>query len=134
MRTLAIIGFFMVHTLSYGQSLDSLGMDNRPQLSRAEARYLNDYFSASRADFDFSGKKVAYVTGSAGKVLSSKKDYFEQVLKSPDPAHMATSLVRLTAKEKQRSGGYDAVITYWVKVFMKGSKSAILRKLSKRGE
>ena len=50
---------------------DSLGLDNNPRLTKYEAEYFNNEFKDQRNGFNFTDRKVGYITGSsAGKHLT----------------------------------------------------------------
>ena len=77
-------------------------------------------FEKSRKDFDFTGKKIGFVTGSNGKTKSNKTNYFEREKDrfkrnySPNGG----TLYIFNATQKEESGGYDAAIIYWSKVLV----------------
>lgn len=110
-----VLLFFMLN--SYGQNIDSCGLDNSTNLNSIESVYLNDYFSKQRSSFDFTGKKILFVTGSKGTLIGNKKAYFNDIkLWNKDNSKIATDLILFTEEEKIQSGGCDAMLTYWVKV------------------
>jgi len=107
------------------------GLDNDPELSNQEAIFLNEYLgkSAQANDFDFEHKRILFITGNNGKTLGSKVDYFKDVRawKVAHNAKISTSLHLLSEQEKI-AYGYDAIVTYWVKLFPRKTKK-VLRKI-----
>ncbi|WP_294823368.1 hypothetical protein [uncultured Flavobacterium sp.] len=97
---------------------DRCGLDNSPRLTDEEAAFLNEYFSEmDRMGFDFTGKKVLILGGSAGSRLCGKQDYFNSIKERiEDTMPIASSPYPLTDEEKAQCGGYDAVLTFWNKV------------------
>ena len=123
---------FLVSDL-FAQTIDGCGLDNDPIITATEAEFLEDYFKKSNTSFQFDGKKIAFVTGSSGSKIGSKSDYFSNIKKWQENGEMiATSIVVLTPDEKMSSGGYDVIITYWVKVFTPKSKNEIIEKLKSK--
>ena len=129
------VGLLLILTVSVlqsiAQSVDRCGMNNDPVITAEEAEFLKNYFKKTHPEFDFEGKKIAFITGSSGSKIGSKTAYFTDIRKWQENGEsIATSLVILTPEEKIESGGYDAIITYWVKVFTPKSKKAIIEKLA----
>lgn len=123
--------FYLFVISSYGQNLDSCGIDNNPKLTEYESQYLNEYLKNQRDTFDLTGKKIIFVTGSGGGVIGDKREYFSDVKSwERNNARIATELVILTREEKIESGGYDAILTYWVKILP--NKRKIIEKIKRR--
>jgi hypothetical protein len=103
------------------EHLDNMGMDKFPLVNSYESDYLNVIFKDSRKDFDFAGKKVGFITGSTGNTISNKKKYFDSEKDrfyhkySPNGG----TLYVFNESQKEKSGGYDAVIVYWCKVLLR---------------
>jgi hypothetical protein len=133
MRFFTLIISFFLTTNIFGQSSDSLNIDNNIALNRQEINFLNTALKSSRDTFDFADKKIAFVTGSSGSKLISKQDYFLTCVKpSTDKGSMPQiSFVHLTPEEKQNSKGYDAIVMSWVKVFTNKQRKKIIEQLSK---
>jgi hypothetical protein len=99
------------------EQMDKMGIDDCLFLTELESSYFNILFHNDRKDFDFTAKKVAFITGSSGKTFGSKKEYFKgertslQRNSSPTPVQ----LLVFDATQKSESGGYDAAIVYWSK-------------------
>ena len=100
------------------QNLDSCGINNSSLVTENEAIFLNNYLNTEQQHFDFRGKKVAFVKSSGGMTIISKKDYFDGVKERPltGEGRMSTFCIFFTEKEKQESGGYDVILTKWVKL------------------
>src|SRR5688500_16649987 len=64
-----------------GQTADSLGLDNNSTLNRQESILLNTLLKNSRDTFDFTNKKIVFVTGSSGNRLNSKSNFFKNHVK-----------------------------------------------------
>ncbi|AWH84732.1 hypothetical protein HYN59_06175 [Flavobacterium album] len=109
----------------YAQYIGKCGLDNDPALTDEEAAFLNEYFNKSdRKGFDFTGKKVLILGGSAGSRLCGKEDYFKSIKDRIEVTTLpiASDPYPLTEEEKRLSGGYDAVLTFWTKVPMTRDK------------
>lgn len=100
--------------------LNEMGIENSSLLNSYESCYFNVIFQDSRKSFDFSEKKVAFITGSNGCTRSDKKKYFN--LERERLAHGQTPnkgvLYIFDENQKRESGGYDAVIVYWCKILI----------------
>ncbi|GHV72557.1 hypothetical protein FACS1894201_02460 [Bacteroidia bacterium] len=100
--------------------LDKMGIDNSPLLNYCESAYFNVVFGKSRKVFDFTEKKIGFLTGSSGKTKDSKKGYFngekERFYCNSTPTN--GTLYIFNAAQKEESGGYDAVIVYWSKFLL----------------
>ena len=98
-------------------NIDKMGIDDNLLLTELEGEYFNALYQVPDKEFNLSGKKVAFFTGSLGKTESNKVEYFiieKNRLKcnySPSPG----TLYIFNATQKAESGGYDAAIVYWSK-------------------
>lgn len=95
------------------------GLDDNPALTDEEAEFLNEYFSdRDRKGFDFTGKKVLILSGPAATTLESKSRYFESIRDRLEATALpvSTQPYPLNIEEKQKSGGYDVILTLWTKV------------------
>lgn len=113
----------------FAQVLDSCGINNEPRLTATEATFLNAYYAGIRKNFDFTDKKVLFVTGSAATRITGKTEYFENIRSNWNPATNpvgGSGVDPLTVSEKERSNGYDAVVYYWVKLVRPGAKRKII--------
>lgn len=133
MRTRVIIIFFLVTTTATGQLPDSISTGTTKTLSRQEVDFLNSALANTRDTFDFSNKKIAFVTGPSGDELISKRNYFLTVVKPFTDRGILPQIwfVRLTAEEKQKSNGYDALVLSLVKMFTEKQRKKIIEQLSK---
>ena len=97
--------------------LKEMGVDNTLSLNIYESDYLNLIFKDSIGNFNFTGKKVGFITGSSGKTKSSKKEYFdtEKDNFSHNYSPNGGTIFIFDKNQKRESGGYDAVIVYWCK-------------------
>ena len=125
-----IISFIilLISLNAFGQDLNQCGMDNNPKLTRSESEFLNEYMNEEqRNEVDFTDKKVIFVTGSSGHKLGTKSDYFKNIKKWDENGNkIATWAIKLNEKEKINSGGYDVIITYWVKLLTNRKKQKII--------
>jgi hypothetical protein len=113
------------------QSVDSLGIDNHPTLNKQEIHYLNTVLQQQRDTFDFTNKKIAFVTGSMGTVILSKQDFFLRCVRPWAEADLIPqmSCILLTPAEQQHSNGYDALVFSWVKVVTKKQRNRLVKRL-----
>lgn len=117
MKFIGILIFTIVSLHLYGQQLNNCGQDNSSTINNDEARFLNLYLADEKNKFDFSSKKIAFVTGSGGSRIGTKNEYFKEIREcNLRNSRIATSFIAFTDDEKVNSGGYDAIITYWVKI------------------
>lgn len=108
---LPLIGL-VISTIAYGQTLDSLGVDNSLSLNSYEVAHLNKQFEKERGDFHFSDKRVAFYSSVYGM---GKIDYFKSVKEyALEGRGIVQELVLLTPEEKN-AYGYDALVSYWNK-------------------
>lgn len=101
--------------------LNSIGVDNNPLLNDYESAYINMILKKSRKGFDFKDKKVGFITGSSGKTISNKKNYFNMQKKSLENKNVPCDngiLYIFDENQKKESGGYDAAIVFWSKVLI----------------
>ena len=105
------------------KNFDKMGVNDDAYLNSFESDYFNFIFQDKRGEFDFTGKKVGFVTGN-GHSIVSKQSYFkiEKLRKERGSSTNLASLHLFNKSEKETSGGYEGVIVYWVKVLLK-SKS-----------
>ncbi len=115
---------------SIGQNLAECGIDNNPKLTQTESEFLNEYMTDyNKQDFDFTNKKVIFVTGNSGNQIGTKPDYFDKIKqRNQTDDKIATWVVKLT-EEEQLQSGYDVIVTYWVKVVTERRKRKILNEI-----
>jgi hypothetical protein len=133
MRLATIIFLVLLTKLSNGQEIDSLGIDNNPILNGYEVKYFNDILEERRDTFNFKNKKISFVTGSSGTMIVSKEDYFTRLVKPwlIKGSKPQTFFVALNKEEKEISGGYDAIVLTWVKLFTDKRKKKIIKQLGR---
>lgn len=131
MKKNAIIILILISTNLFGQNLAECGIDNNPELTQVESEFLNEYMNdLQKKDFDFTGKKALFITGNTGKTKGTKSEYFNNIKEwNKDGNKIGTSVVKLNEYEKINSGGYDVIITYWVKHLSKRRKRIIINSL-----
>lgn len=121
--------------------VEKCGLDDSAQLNQFEAGYFNEVFKEEKADFDFSGKVVAFYTGSSGTTASTKSNYFKVLSRSEEREDQSihewqaggTQLLILTHAEKEASGGYDAILISWSKLLKEGkSREKLINELKNR--
>ena len=102
------------------EQLNKMRMDSSSLLNCYESVYFNVAFEKSRKDFDFTGKKIGFITGSSGKTISNKRNYFdlERDRLSHNYSPNGGTLYIFDETQKEESGGYDAAIVYWSKVLV----------------
>ena len=104
------------------QNVDSIGTNDNPVLSRDEAIFFNDKFKSQRGDFDFNGKKIAFLGGPSGQTIYKKNIYFKEFINQPKYFYHVKVL---TKKEHLKSCGYDALILAPAKIFTKKHRANI---------
>ncbi len=57
--------------------LDSMGTDGSLSLNPNESEYFNALFENIRKNFDFANKKIGFLRGSKGVILSDNFNYFK---------------------------------------------------------
>ena len=127
--TLTIILILISINLS-GQNLSECGIDNNPKLTQSESEFLNEYMTDyNKQNFDFTNKKVIFVTGNSGNKIGTKSTYFDEIKqRNQTDDKIATWFVKLT-EEEQIQSGYDVIVTYWVKVITERRKRKILNEI-----
>jgi hypothetical protein len=102
-------------------------------LSTEEAELLNSLLDNTRLRFDFHNKKIVFITGSSGSKILSKTDFFDSCINpwTENEEKPQIFMLELTAEEKIKSGGYDAFVLSWVKVFTENRRKKVIEILSK---
>lgn len=126
MRPLFIITLILASVAAFAQTT-TVGLDNSTLLTDAEAQYLNEKFAHQRGDFNFQGKRIAFATGSTGSQAMTKQEYFADVARWKENNSEVTSSLYILTDEERFSSDLDAIITAWVKVLTKKSRSKIIR-------
>jgi hypothetical protein len=135
MKIFLTITAFFISVNFFSQNLNELGIDDNPNLTEAESKFLIDYMTnEQRGNLDFKNKKVIFVTGSSGHLLGTKSKYFDNIKEwNKNGNQIATWVVTLKENEKIYSGGYDVIVTYWVKIFTEKRKKKILKLVKANG-
>ena len=128
MRKIVTIILMLVSINIIGQNLAECGIDNNPKLTQTESEFLTEYMNDEQLkNFDLSNKKVIFVTGNSALQFGTKSEYFDQIKEWNENGNkIATWVVELNENERTISGGYDVIITYWVKVLTKKRKKKII--------
>lgn len=127
MRKIGTIILMLISINLTGQNLAKCGIDNNPKLTQSESEFLNEYMTEhNKQNFDFTNKKVVFVTGNSGNKLGNKSDYFNKIKQwNQSDYKIATWVVKLT-EEEQIESDYNVIVTYWVKVVTEKRKRKIL--------
>ncbi len=119
---------------NFGPNPENCGLDNNPLLTDIEADFMNEYLRViiQEKKFDFNEKKIVFAAGSGGSKLGSKTEYFDNVRewKEKHNSKIATSLIVLNDNDKLEYG-YDAIVTYWVKVLTPKATKKLLEQTRK---
>jgi len=123
-----IIFLVLIYSNLFSQLLDSCGVDDSPILNKYESEFLNYYFKDIGGTFNFINKKIVFITGSSGSKISNKIEYFDSIRKWQNDynSKITTSVIQFTPEQKEESGGYDAIVTYWVKLLLPSRKQEII--------
>ena len=120
----------MVSVTSALAQLDSCGLDKNPTLNKYEVEFLDAYYKGFHDSFKFQGKTIAFLRSPGGKIVSDKVQFFNAVKDwNLKDARISTYLIVLTDEEKQNSGGYDAILTHWVKFVSNRQKKRVIKML-----
>lgn len=125
-----LLALCLLPLLSAAQTKPVLGADDNPTLTAPEVRFLDSLLRDQRQDFTFAQKRIAFTSGSGGTVLAPKSRGFQKILPWTNEGRQPVlRLIVLTATEKQTSGGYDALVVCWAKVFDEKRKQRVLKAL-----
>lgn len=123
------------HSANFGPNPENCGNDDNPLLTETEAIFLNEYLKSQveQESFDFNNKRIAFITGSGGSLLGSKSAYFHDIRKWKEThnSKIASSLIVLNEQDKAEYG-YDAILTYWVKVITPKGTQKILKRAKEK--
>lgn len=118
-------------SVNLGPDPAGCGIDNNPALTDIEANFMNEYLRVpvQQKNFNFLNKRIAFATGSGGTVLGSKINYFNNIKewKEKYNSRITTDLILLNDTEKLEYG-YDAIVTYWVKIYTPKANKKLLEK------
>lgn len=127
-RLLLTLG--LLPLVGVAQNRPVLGADDDPVLTALEVRFLDSLLRDQRQDFTFAQKRVAFTSGSGGTVLVPKSRGFQKILPwTTEGRQPVLRLIPLTVTEKQTSGGYDALVVCWAKVFDQKRQQRVLKAL-----
>ena len=131
MKKIGTIILLLISINSIGQNLVECGIDNSPKLTQTESEFLTEYINDKQLkNYDLTDKKVIFVTGNSAQQFGTKTEYFDQIKESnKNENKIATWIVELNANERKISGGYDVIITYWVKILTKKRKNKIINEI-----
>lgn len=131
MKKIGTIILLLISISLIGQNLVECGIDNNPKLTHTESEFLNEYMNyEQRKNYDLTDKKVIFVTGNSAQQFGTKSEYFDQIKAwNKNGNKIATWLVELNENERTISGGYDVIITYWVKILFKKRKKRIINEI-----
>ena len=133
MKKLITLLFILLSVIVFGQNLAECGFDNNPKLSPIESEFMNVYVKGQETkDFDFTGKRVLFITGNSGHTIGTKSEYFKFIKDwDADGNTIATWVVELNPNQNEqlKAGGYDVMVTYWVKVLTKRRIRLILKSI-----
>jgi len=109
-----LIFLIQLSSVIHGQNIDSIGIDNNPDINYQESKFLNSQLNTIRDTFDFSNKKVAYYLSLVGYI--KKLDYFKEAKQYLENGqNMSLQLIVLNASEKKTTNGFDVIIVAWHK-------------------
>ncbi len=73
-------------------------------------------------------ERVVFITGPGATRVGNKTEYFDFIKEwNERDAKIATWIVELNDQEKIDSGGYDVIVTYWVKILTKRRQRIIIK-------
>ncbi len=126
---------FAFSMIQLAKAQNRLGLNDNPILTEQEGQFLDSLLRGQRGRFEFPTKRVAFLDGgSTGNAFQSKSTFFHQnVLPWTTTGRTPVLLlVKLTETEKKASGGYDALVVAWAKVFTARQKEKMLRRLAQQ--
>lgn len=108
------------------------GKDTLPMLNECESKYLNFCFQSVKDSFDFSGKKIAFLYGNTGTILTTKKYFFRytfELFEIFGRKRYNCQLVIFNEEEARKIGYNAAIITSSKKNL---TKKEVIKRLKKR--
>jgi hypothetical protein len=124
---------FAFSLIQLAKAQNRLGVTDNPILTEQEGQFLDSLLQEQRGRFEFPTKRVAFLYGgSTGNAFQPKSTFFHQhVLPWTTTGRTPVlRLVKLTEAEKKASGGYDALVVAWAKVFTARQKEKMLKLLA----
>ena len=133
MRTLIFISTLLWTIGLCAQDLNLIGVDNHPFLNKSEVALLNSLLKEQRDTFDFTDKKVAFISGRSGSSIVPKSEYFQKLIIPwiEEKSRPQIFMIRLTDKEKLKSCGFDVLVLSWVKIFSDKRRRLTVEQLGK---
>lgn len=104
----------------------TLGLDGKLELNQTEIDFLSESFNNDSLNYDFSKAKIAFISGPGGSRTISKSQYFDGFVQGTT----SSFIIKLSPKEKIKSGGYDYLITKWVKFQPQKYRKRIIKQLA----
>ena len=133
MKTIGTIISLLISINISAQNLAECGLNDNPELTRTESEFLNEYMNSDqKKGYDFTGKKVLFITGNSGEGIGTKSKYFDYIKEwNKNGNKIATWIVELDDDEKKliEKTDYDVIVTYCVKHLTKRRKRIILNEL-----
>lgn len=124
-KLLLLIAGSIFSISTFAQQADSLGVDNSPLLNAQESAFFNKRFEKERGDFDFAGKKAAFISGGNAGTPSDKISYFSDVKEWREKHDRdISSYVIFLSDDERKLCGYDVFVTRWSMVLMSTKKKA----------
>ncbi|WP_420583275.1 hypothetical protein [Reichenbachiella sp.] len=120
LKNLLVATILLFSNLAFCQNLDSLGLNDNPELNSYESTFLNEKLEKQRqrAEFNFTEKQIGFALGHGPRHygIRTKSEYFEEAKEyHSNNSQIVDILVVLTEQEKDESGGFDAIIVSWSK-------------------
>ena len=86
-------------------------------INNDEAGFLNLYLANKKINLISQVKKLVLLREAVARKIGTRNGYFKEVREcNLRNSKIATSFIAFTDDEKVNSEGYDAIITYWVKI------------------
>jgi len=113
--------------------LINCGLNNLPTLNDSEIDFLIPYLKSDKSTEEFYNSNFLFVTGSSGSRITDKSSYFSSVKSyNSNGKSISNSIIWLDDEMRTKSGGYDAVIIYWVKRFSDKQLKKVIKKAKKQ--
>lgn len=129
------IGLLLIISVQvFSQNNNIPNTKNSPYFTKDELIIIAKEFKADSLINYLSGKKVAFVTYPSGNRLATKLEYFTEIKEwnNQNPLNdVSDQIIVLTPEEVKNSGGYEIIITYWVKYFTKRQRRKRIKELNK---
>ena len=113
--------------------LRNCGLNNLPTFNDSEVDFLIPYLKSDKSTEEFNNSNFLFVTGPSGSRITDKSSYFSSVKSyNSNGKSISNNIIWLDDEMRTRSGGYDAVIIYWVKRFSDKQLKKIIKKAKKQ--